>query len=51
MKQTRQTYVKRELRRRRNERKQRIIQKVTDVVSAIALVVVSETVFFALMLM
>jgi len=45
------SYVEREMCRRRAERKRRVITKVSEVVSAIALVVTSEAIMFALLLM
>lgn len=51
MEQYRQMYVKRELRRRRAERKRQIRAKVAEVAASIGLVVVSEAFFFALILM
>lgn len=52
MKHTRQnTYVERELRRRRIERRQRIIHKVAEGIASVALVVTFEVIMFALFLM
>lgn len=45
------SYVEREMCRRRAERKRRVIAKVSEAVSAIALVVASEAIMFALLLM
>ena len=52
MKRTRQnTYVERELRRRRAEKKRRIIEKVTNALASLALIVCTEVFLFALVLM
>ncbi len=52
MKRTRQnTYVERELRRRRAEKKRMVIEKVTNVLASLALVVCTEVFMFALVLM
>lgn len=45
------SYVARELRRRQYEAQRRFREKVIDVVSSIALVVASEAIMFALLLM
>lgn len=51
MKQVRQnTYVERELRRRRIERRYRIISKVLYAIACVALVVVSEAILVFLLL-
>jgi hypothetical protein len=52
MKRTRQnTYVERELRRQRAEKKRRIIEKVTIALASFALIVCTEVFMFALVLM
>lgn len=52
MKRTRQnTYVERELRRRRIEKRQRVIAKVSNGLASIALVFATEVFMFALFLM
>lgn len=44
-------YVKRELRRRRIEKRYRVISKVKEVLASIALVIGAEVLMFALILM
>ena len=51
MEQYRQMYVKRELRRRRIEKRNRVIAKVKEGLAAIALIAVFEVFMFALMFM
>lgn len=52
MKRIRQnTYVERELIRRRAEKKRRIIEKVTNALASFALIVCAEVFMFALFLM
>lgn len=50
MEQSRQMYVKRELRRRRIEKRNRVISKVKEGLAAIALVAGFEVFMFALIL-
>lgn len=45
------SYVERELRRRREEAKRMVIAKVSEVVSSIALVFCTEAIMFAFVLM
>ena len=51
MEQSRQMYVKRELRRRRIEKRNRVITQVKEGLAAIALIVGAEVFMFALVLM
>lgn len=51
MEQYRQMYVKRELRRRRIEKRYRVISKVKEVLASIALIIGVEVFMFALILM
>lgn len=51
MEQSRQMYVKRELRRRRIEKRNRVITQVKEGLAAIALIVGAEVFMFALILM
>ena len=51
MEQYRQMYVKRELRRRRIEKRYRVISKVKEVLASIALIIGAEVFMFALILM
>ena len=51
MEQYRQMYVKRELRRRRIEKRNRVIANVKEGLAAIALIAVFEVFMFALMFM
>lgn len=51
MKRNRQTYVAREMRRRRAEARYRFITKVSEAVSGVVLVVCSEAIMFAFLLM
>ena len=51
MEQYRQMYVKRELRRRRIEKRNRVISKVKEGLASIALVIGAEVFMFALILM
>lgn len=50
MEQSRQMYIKRELRRRRIEKRQMVIERIKFVVSAIALVLVTEAFMFSLLI-
>lgn len=51
MEQIRQnTYVERELRRRKIEKRYKIINKVKEIAAAIALVVVTESILLAIMI-
>lgn len=51
MEQSRQMYVKRELRRRRIEKRNRVISKVKEGLASIALIIGAEVFMFALILM
>ena len=51
MEQSRQMYVKRELRRRRIERRYRVITKVKECLAGAALIIGVEVFMFALVLM
>lgn len=51
MEQYRQMYVKRELRRRRIEKRNRTIAKVKDFFASVALIIGAEVFMFALVLM
>ncbi len=51
MEQSRQMYVKRELRRRRIEKRYRVITKVKEFLAGAALVIGAEVFMFALVLM
>lgn len=51
MEQSRQMYVKRELRRRRIEKRNRVISKVKEGLASIVLIIGAEVFMFALILM